>query len=109
MMRKSIIYSLIVLGVLVGIYCIPIVHNTIGYYLAPIDFDYIKKREWLSESGNIIRFDDGSNVLKEDTVCLEKRPYAIIKRLNKAANEIELFKFEKRESQIYTSTEEFTK
>jgi hypothetical protein len=107
--KKILVYSLIFITFIIAIYSIPVIKETINSYFTPIDTEYIKKREWLSESGSIIRFDDNSNTLKKDTVYSENEPYGIIKRLNKHLNEIIVFKFEEKQNTLYTSTEEFTK
>jgi hypothetical protein len=74
-----------------------------------IDLPYIEKKEWLNESGNIIRFDDKSQVLKHDTIFEDNQPKFIIKALDKTENEMTVFSLSKGLNITYTSTEEFIK
>lgn len=74
-----------------------------------LDLKYIKSKEWLSESGNIIRFDDNSEVLRNDTIFQDEEPYAIIRSLDKTRNQMTIFSISKHQNIIYTNTEEFTK
>lgn len=54
----------------------------------PIDHDYIKAREWSGDVSGIIRFDDGSCTLKNDTVFRKDNPVYIIRSLNKHFDEM---------------------
>jgi hypothetical protein len=74
-----------------------------------VDLEYIQSKEWLSESGKIIRFYDKSEVLINDTIFQDNEPYAIIRSLDKERNQMTIFSISKHQNFIYTNTEEFTK
>src|SRR6478752_4065957 len=74
-----------------------------------IDLFYIEKKEWLNESGNIIRFDDKSQILKHDTIFEDNQPKFIIKALDKTTNEMTVYSLRKGLNITYISSEEFTK
>jgi hypothetical protein len=76
---------------------------------APFDKEYIKKREWLSESGSIIRFDDSAIILSGDTIFIENKACCIIRYLNKAKNEISVTILDKNVTETFLSTEELIK
>ena len=100
--------SLILLGYWKRLFFIVMFYNSISWF-TPIDKDFIVKREWLSETGSIIRFDDESKSFRNDTIFSNKKPYCKVTNLNKKFNEITVFSFTKKMKVKYISTEEFVK
>lgn len=100
--------SLIFLGFWKRLFFIVLFYNSISWF-SPIDKDFITKREWLSETGSIIRFDDNSKSFRNDTIFSNNEPYCKVISLNKKFNEINVFSFTKKINVKYISTEEFVK
>ena len=74
-----------------------------------IDYSYIKQREWLSESGSIIRFDDKSCSLKLDTILVDGKPECIIKTLDKNNGTMEIFMLDTHKTITFSTTDNYTK
>jgi hypothetical protein len=78
--------------------------------LEPIDNEFvINEKEWKSESGSIIRFDNGESTLSNDTIYYFGAPEFIITKLNKHFNEMTVEHFKSNKRILYTSTREFTR
>ena len=107
-----------VLFVFVCILCVPFFSqsfrrsfsSTIGSWTSSIDNQYIiAEAEWLSSSGGIIRFNNGFNTLRNDTIYFEGKPKCLVINLNKHFNEMTTRDFKTNEIRKYTSTREFVK
>jgi hypothetical protein len=62
--------------------------STIKSWLTPVDSDYIiRQREWLSDTGVVVRFDDSSATIRGDTIFIDSKPAYKVHRLNKFLNE----------------------
>jgi len=65
--------------------------------LSKSDKEYIISKEWLSGSGNIIRFDDGSNKLSNDTIfSSDGKPYCKLINIKYDGNVITVYSFSKK-------------
>lgn len=75
-----------------------------------IDNQYIiAEAEWLSESGGIIRFDNGFSILRNDTIYSEGEPKCLVINLNKHFNEMMTRDLKTNEIRKYISTRELLK
>lgn len=82
--------------------------STIKSWLTPVDSDYIvKQREWLSDTGAVVRFDDSSATIQGNTIFIDSKPAYKIHRLNKYLNEFVATSHTGKKV-TFTSTEEFT-
>jgi hypothetical protein len=104
-----------VLFLFVCILCIPFfsqtfrrsLSSTLGSWISPIDNQYIiAEAEWLSESGGIIRFDNGFSILRNDTIYSSGEPKRVVINLNKYFNEMTTRDLKTNKITKYTSTRE---
>jgi hypothetical protein len=80
--------------------------STIKSRLAPVDSDYIREREWVSDTGAVVRFDDSSATIQGDTILIDSKPAYKVNRLNKYLNEF-IATSPEGKKMTFTSTEEF--
>lgn len=74
-------------------------------WFMPVDNNYIiNQKEWISDNGNLIRFDDYSSKIKSDTIFVANKATYIIKSLNKHFNQINVHKIDNKEMLVFTST-----
>lgn len=86
------------------------ISSTLGSWILPIDNEYIiAEAEWLSESGGIIRFDNGFSILRNDTIYSEGEPKCLVINLNKHFNEMMTRDLKTNEIRKYISTRELLK
>lgn len=86
------------------------ISSTLGSWISPIDNQYIiAEAEWLSESGGIIRFDNGFSILRNDTIYSEGEPKRVVINLNKYFNEMMTRDLKTNEIRKYISTRELLK
>lgn len=84
--------------------------STISSWFMPVDNEFvINEKEWMSESGSIIRFDNGESTLSNDTIYYFGEPEFIVTKLNKHFNEMTVEDLKTNKRILYTSTREFTK
>lgn len=84
--------------------------SIISSLIMPVDSEFvINEKEWISESGSIIRFDNGESTLSNDTIYYFGEPEFIVTKLNKYFNEMTVIDLKTNNKILYTSTREFTK
>ena len=85
-----------------------VVRSQIQSWIGPIDYAYIKEREWINNRGKVISFDEAYTKIQGDTIFIDGEPVYKIRRLNKYLNEFIAVSHEDKTKEVFVDTDEFT-
>ena len=85
-----------------------VIRSKIQSWFGPIDYAYIKEREWVNKRGKILRFDESHTKIQGDKIFIDGNPVYEIRRLNRYLNEFIAVACEDKTKEVFMDTDEFT-